>query len=241
MTTLIGGLVILGAALLGGITGFGFALVSTPLLLILGLPLPIIVIINLCLATTTRIVVAYRLRRHIDLQRVFWLVLSSIPGILLGAWVLGRIEPRPIKIVAGVVVLIAVVLLIRSMNRPPPAPIPGATGLAGFLGGFMGVTTSLNGIPAVLLLTRDRVSPKRFQASLALFFILANTITLTVLATQGAPFEAALIPRGMIWLPIAIIGNMVGVHLGTWLPDLFFRRVALGVAFCAGLLAIITA
>lgn len=239
--TLIGSLIILTAAILGGMTGFGFALVCTPLLLSMGLPLAVIVITNLSLATTTRILIAYRLRAHIDLQRVLWLVLSSVPGILLGSWVITKIEPRPIRLALGITIVVAVILILRSLSRPPPPRIPGATGVAGFLSGFLGATTSLNGIPPVLLLTRDRVSPQGFQASLALFFIATNTITLSILALHGAPFAEAMLPRGIIWLPIAIIGNIIGVHLGSILPDLLFRRIALGIAFSSGVLSIVTA
>ncbi|MBX0327736.1 sulfite exporter TauE/SafE family protein [Oscillochloris sp. ZM17-4] len=241
LTLLLGGLVVLGAALLGGITGFGFALVCTPLLLSLGVPLPVVVISNLSLATATRISVAYRLRAHIDVGRVAWLVAASVPGILLGTWVIAWADPRAIKLAAGALVIVAVLLILRSMARPAPARIPGSTGLAGFLAGFLGSTTSLNGIPPVLLLARDRVSPKGFQANLALFFISSNLITLAVLAARGAPFAEALIPRGLIWLPVALAGNLAGVRLGTSLPDLLFRRIALAVAFVAGVLAMITA
>lgn len=232
---------VLAAALLGGITGFGFALVCTPLLLSLGMPLAVIVISNLTLAVATRIAVAYRLRDHLDLRRVAWLVIASVPGILLGSWVITRADPRLIKIAAGALVIVAVLLILRTLTRPPPPRLPGATGAAGFLAGFLGATTSLNGIPPVLLLARDRATPKGFQANLALFFVSSNLITLAVLAARGAPFAEALLPRGLIWLPIALAGNFAGVRLGTSLPDLLFRRIALGVAFVAGVLAIMTA
>ncbi|NTV62468.1 MAG: sulfite exporter TauE/SafE family protein [Oscillochloris sp.] len=237
----LGGLVVFGAALLGGITGFGFALICTPLLLSLGLPLPVVVISNMFLATTSRIMVAYRLRTHIDLWRVAWLVAASVPGVLLGSWVITWAEPRPIKLVTGIVVLASVLLIARSITRPPPPRIPGATGLAGFLAGLMGAITSINGIPPVLLLTRDQVSPRSFQASLALFFTANNLFTLLVLAWRGAPFGESLWPRGLIWLPLVLLGNQIGVRMGTSLPDRLFRWIALGVAFGAGLLAIITA
>ncbi|HMQ29479.1 MAG TPA: sulfite exporter TauE/SafE family protein [Chloroflexaceae bacterium] len=242
MTVLIvGGLVVLGASLLGGITGFGFALVCTPLLLSLGLPLSVVVVTNLCLALVTRISVAYRLRGDLELRRVALLVGASLPGILLGSWTISVVEPRPLKIAAGAVVMLATLLIARSLTRPPAPAIPGATAAAGALAGFMGATTSLNGIPPVLLLARDRVSPRRFQANLALFFIGSNLITLAVLAAQGAPIAAALLPRGLVWLPIALAGNLIGVRLGTRLPDLLFRRIALAVAFVAGALAVVTA
>jgi uncharacterized membrane protein YfcA len=241
LITLLGGLVVLGAALLGGITGFGFALVCTPLLLSLGLPLPVVVISNLSLAVATRIGVAYRLRDHLDLRRVAELVAASVPGILLGTWALTRVEPRLIRLAAGALVIAASLLIARGMSRPPPGHIRGATGAAGFLAGLLGATTSLNGIPPVLLLTRDRASPRGFQANLALFFIASNLLTLGVLAMRGGPFAEALLPRGLLWLPIALAGNLAGVRLGTSLPDQLFRQIALAVAGGAGVMAMLTA
>ena len=44
----------LAASFLGGVTGFGYSLVATPLLLLLGFPLPFAVTVNLALAFVTR-------------------------------------------------------------------------------------------------------------------------------------------------------------------------------------------
>ena len=229
-----------GASLLGGITGFGFALVCTPLLLSLGLPMPVVVISNLCLAIATRIAVAYQLRQYIEPTRVAWLVAASVPGILVGAWANTKADPRQIKVAAGALVMAATLLIARSMVRPLPKRIPGATSAAGLMAGFLGATTSLNGIPPVLLLTRDGVSPRRFQANLALFFIASNLITLGVLATRGAPFAEALLPMALLWLPVALAGNLIGIRLSTGMPD-SLSWIALIAAFLAGALAILTA
>ena len=50
MTLLAGGVTVLAASFLGGVTGFGYSLVAAPLLLLLGFPLPFVVTVNLALA-----------------------------------------------------------------------------------------------------------------------------------------------------------------------------------------------
>ena len=51
---LAGGLSVVAASFLGGVTGFGYSLVATPLLLLLGFPLAFVVTANLALACVTR-------------------------------------------------------------------------------------------------------------------------------------------------------------------------------------------
>lgn len=46
---LLGAAAILSAALLAGLSGFGYGLIAVPLLLLAGLPLPEIVVVNLAL------------------------------------------------------------------------------------------------------------------------------------------------------------------------------------------------
>src|SRR5438270_14099386 len=56
----LGAVVVCCAALLGGATGFGYALLSAPLLLLLGFRLEFVVTANLALAVLTRVSVVYR-------------------------------------------------------------------------------------------------------------------------------------------------------------------------------------
>jgi uncharacterized membrane protein YfcA len=234
-------LVICGAALLGGISGFGFALISTPLLLALGFPLAFVVPMNLAIAMLTRVVVAYRLRGHIRFGRVALMAAASVPGIALGLVAVGAVPTPAIKLATGLLVMSASVLIWRASSRPPLRPWPGAAAAAGCLGGFLGVTTSLNGIPPVLLLSSEQASPKRFQADLALFFVLTNLATLAMLGGQGRlPGEAAL-PIGALWLAAALVANHVGTSLGGRLPTARFRRIALALAFLAGAMTVLTA
>ena len=91
----------LAAAFLGGVTGFGYSLVATPLLLLLGFPLPFVVTANLALAFVTRIAVAYRFRSDLNRRRVAGLIAGSVPGLWLGVEVLKAVPEATIKLVRG--------------------------------------------------------------------------------------------------------------------------------------------
>jgi uncharacterized membrane protein YfcA len=238
---LLGGLTIFLTATLGGITGFGASLLSTPTLLLLGLPLRSVVIVNLSLVLVTRGVTAVRLREHLSLRRPALLVLGSIPGLYCGTLLVGWVDATFLKRFAGITIVLATLIQVRSMRHPPPPPIPGAPVVAGWLGGVLGATTSLNGIPPAILLARDRSAPRSFQADLALYFACSNTIALLVLAARGVFVPHALAPIALVWMPGALLGNAIGTTLGGRLNDRHFLYLAFALAGIAGAVTALTA
>jgi uncharacterized membrane protein YfcA len=141
-----------------------------------------------------------------------------------------------------VVTMIAALLIARSVNAPPPRhTIPGATAVAGFLGGFLGASTSLNGVAPVLLLARDKAAPRSFLADLAMYFVCANAIGLAILAARHTLDTDALSPAFWAWLPGSLLGNWLGTTLGPRLPEAAFRRLTLAVVFVAGGVTALTA
>jgi uncharacterized membrane protein YfcA len=232
--------VIFVGMLIGGVTGFGSSLVTTPFLLLLGAPLQLVVTANLLMVLVTRVGVAARWRTHITPRRPLLLILGSVPGLYLGTALLSWVDVSTLKRTAGVVTILAVVVQVWNARRPPPPPILGAPLVAGLLGGILGVTTSLNGVPPAILLARDRLAPRAFQADLAVYFVASNAIALGLLAVRGRFATAALIPI-TLWLPVALIGNIVGSTLGGRLPDRAFRTLTYVVVFVAGIVTMVTA
>lgn len=225
---------------IGGVTGFGSSLVTTPFLLLLGVPLPLVVTANLTLVIATRVGVAMRWHTHITPRRPLLLVLGSIPGLYLGTVLLTRVDGATLKRTAGIVILLAVSAQVWNARRPQTAPIPGATLVAGLLGGILGVTTSLNGVPPAILLARDRLAPRAFQADLAVYFIASNALALALLAVRGRFVTAAFLPL-VLWLPVALLGNIVGGSIGTRLPDRTFHTLTYVIVFLAGVITIVPA
>ena len=241
MDLVAGALTVAAAAFLGGVTGFGYGLVATPLLLLAGFPLPFVVTANLSLALVTRVSIAYRFRADLLPRRVLALVAGSVPGLWLGTQVLGAVDADEIKLAAGLLVMVLALALARSLTAAPPRPVPGAPLAAGFAGGFLGSTTSLNGVAPVLLLARDQAAPRTFIADLALYFVASNAIALALLASEGSLADRALFPAALLWLPGSLAGNLAGSTLGPRLPERAFRRLTLVIVFVAGALTALTA
>lgn len=234
MDLLAGGLAVAAAAFLGGVTGFGYSFVATPLLLLIGFPLPYVVTANMALALVTRLSVAYRFRADAAPRRALGMIAGCIPGLWLGAVVLTTVAESTIKLGAGLLLMVAAALLWRAVSAPPPPPLPGAPVAGGFAGGFLGAATSLNGVAPVLLLARDKAAPRSFLADLALYFVASNAIGLLTLLLHDAIAEDALWPAFALWLPGSLAGNWAGTTVGPRLPEASFRHVTLAIVFVAG-------
>ena len=234
-----GGFVAALVAALAGASGFGFGLLATPLLLLTGFSLPFAVTVNLLISLATRLSVAYRFRAALDRRRVALLVGGSVPGLYLGAHTLSVVDERAVRVAAGALVMASAALL--ALPLAPPRPRRWTAAVAGFLGGFLGTTTSLNGIPPVLLLARERVAQSTFFADLALYSVGSASIGVGLLAASGALSHRAVYPAFVLWLPGVLAGNFVGTNVGLRVPARPFRVLVLALAFAAGALTAATA
>lgn len=241
----LGAFVVLSAAFLGGVVGFAYGLFALPLLLLLGVPLPEVVVINLVVGLTTRIMVVARRHSDINRTRVRQLIVGTIPGIALGMLLRDAINPDLIKVGAGVSTLVAVACLLIRQRHNPIGPETDARAalvvVAGGLGGFLGSTTSLNGIAPALLLTGSRASARTLVADLAAFFVLGNILTLGAILASGHWAPSDVWMPLTVWLPLGVLGNHAGVSLGPRLPMLFFRRLTYLVIVLSGLVSTLAA
>lgn len=237
----VGGIVAALVALLAGTSGFGFGLLATPLLLLTGFSLPFIVTVNLLVSFATRISVSYRLRASVEKKRVALLVAGSVPGLYAGARLLGSVDAHTVKVAVGIVIVVAAAALLYAERHPPSlAPRDAVVTLAGFLGGLLGTTTSLIGVPPALLLARRRLGPAHFMADLAVFFVVTGAIGALVLAIDG-DFSGNGARAFLWWLPGVLVANVVGTSLGLRLPARVFRLVTLSLALVAGAITALTA
>jgi len=239
-----GGIVVLGASVLGGVTGFGFSLVCTPLLLLAGFALPDVVIVNLTISGTTRVATVVRLRHFVNRRRAGWLVIGVVPGLLLGFVVRESVDDAVLKVGAGALaVLVAVYLLARSPAAPPrdAGPPPRLhSWIAGVLGGFLGITTSLNGPPPVILLSRQRAEPREFVADMAVYLLVGNGLALLLIQLGGGLALDRLWLLLACWLPVGLLGNALGLAYGSRLPAGPFRLLTLGLVVITGLATVVT-
>lgn len=237
---ILGGLLAALCALCAGASGFGYALLATPALLLAGFSLPFVVTANLLIVLATRLTVAWRLRRRIDGRRVALLVGGALPGLWLGAHALDAVGEHTLKLAVGAVVAAAAVALAWAGAGSPPRRARTASLCAGFVGGVLGTTTSLSGVPPALLLVRSRLATAAFFADLSAYFVATAAAGLALLAAARA-FETDAARAFVWWLPLILVGNALGTTVGLRIPPGALRPVTLGVVFAAGVATVLTA
>ena len=211
----------IGSAL-QGVVGFGFGVLSVPILTILDpafTPIP-----QLILALPLTISIALRDRRHLDLSGAAWVIVGRFPGALLGALLLGALARRTLDAVIAFIVLGATLVISSgwSIRRTAATEF-----LAGVSSGITGTVSAIGG-PPVALIYHDRPGAT-IRSTLSTIFIIGLTINLVTLAALGEIHADDLRAAGIL-LPGMLIGLTLSGFLAKRFDDQVLRRVVLVTA-----------
>ncbi len=216
----------IGAAL-QGVVGFGFGVLSVPILTILNpdlTPIPQL-ILALPLATT----IALRERRHLDLSGAAWVIAGRFPGGLCGALLLGALASRTLDAVIAFVVLGATVTVASgwSIRRTSFTEF-----LVGITSGITGTISAIGG-PPVALLYHDSPGPT-IRSTLSTIFIIGLLINLGTLAAFGE-IHVSDLKAAAILLPGMLVGLTLSKYLAARFDDRVLRRLILVTATVASI------
>ena len=200
-------LIVFGASIIQALFGFGFGLISVPLMIFF-IDLPTAVVTATAVSTVSCSVQWWE-SRAVDVREMSMrLIRSAIVGMPFGLWLLLNIDARLMKAALGVVVLIGVFLSIKGFDlQRLPKSFDYTMGL---VSGVLSTATSTNGPPLVFLLHARHYSPENFRAVLNRVFSFLNFLTLIIFAVVGKLTSDAL---RLAMLSIPVMG--CGVFLGT--------------------------
>lgn len=228
-------------SVLGGVTGFGAALLATPLLLMIGMDVTDTVAVNLMIGLVTRCGTAVQLFTAIDLRCVALLSMGCFPGILIGAVTLDVTPQVLLKFTAGLFVIACGVMMVRRVRSTVRQPTTSTQFLTGLLSGYLSATTSLTGPAPALMLLRSGATPVAFIANISGYFVVACAATLAVLAVQGGLAEISFWP----WIPAlivtALVCNRLGISIAHRLKSSAFQAVIATLVIVAGASTCVTA
>jgi uncharacterized protein len=226
------------AGAVSGLTGFGLALISVPLLLFVYEPRTVIVI-TAVLSVIINLAVVWDSWHDADQRIVVALLPSALVGVIVGTEVLRTVDPDYIRLGVGIVVVFSALLLLRDV-RLPGAGTRWGTVVAGSTSGALSTSTGLAGPPIVLLLA-SRGFPKRaFRGSSALYFLAMSLVGLAVLYIRGI-FGADHVPLALALIPAAFLGKAIGTAMLKRISEGAFRVVTLGIVILTGTLGVVTA
>jgi uncharacterized membrane protein YfcA len=221
--------VFLGAALQSA-AGFGFALVSAPILFALLGPRQAVsagALIGIGLSALT--LATERRTPRVLHGEAFALVAWSVPGLAIGAIALRELPDRVLSVLVALAVLGALGLRLRGRaadhgERALSTSEPGrdavacprrwSSAAAGLSSGALSSATSLSGPPLVLHLVARGLSPDQMRDTLAAVFVALAVLTTAALLIAGT-FE---IPSGLVaLLGAGLAGQVAGRRAFAWL------------------------
>jgi hypothetical protein len=225
-TLLVLALTSLGAATVNGALGYGYSSISVPIALLvvagrlLNPALVIVeVVINLYALFWNR-----RAARAV-LHRVLPLAAGLVPGVILGALLLGHIAPTSVKL-AAYLTLLPLILLQAAGKRLPFRREKTAAGPLGLGVGMLYGLTTISGPPLALFWNNQGLAKEEFKVALSVVRSIESLCALAVYAALGlfTSHSMGLLP----WVaPGVLIGFPIGHALIKRVSAETFRRVCM--------------
>ncbi len=228
-------LAFLVAGIIQGATGFGFAMLAAPVLMLFMDPQQVTPTI-ISLSMMNNIIVLIETRKSVRPRIVLPVLIGGLLGLPLGAYFLSSIEPEPFKVGVGVIVLVLSVAMLLGWTRPVRNVTAGLVPV-GFLSGVLSSSTSIGGPPMVLFLANQGVPRDIFRANLAGYFTILNIAALLVMLPYGF-LTAKVFTSLLIYIPSVLIGSVAGVLLARVINEKLFSRIVLVFIFIVGIVLV---
>jgi uncharacterized membrane protein YfcA len=126
----------------------------------------------------------------------------------------------------------------HAVTHAPRAPHGLLAGLAGFLAGFFGGASSLNGPPVIVYATWQRWPKECFKGTIQSFFLF-NNILITAGHVGAGIFTASLMRWVYLGLPALALGMLAGAWVSRRMDQHKFRRFVLVLSVLVGLSLIV--
>lgn len=227
-------LVILTGYLVLGITGFGSALVTVPLLA-WKWPLPEVVALAILLDVPASI-----LHGGLNVRQVRWRELTGmLPGMtagsLIGLWLMGQLDKRWPLFFLGLYIAVVGFRALRQAGASAQPLSPAGYHAGTTLVGVIEVMFATAG-PVVLAVLQRRLSQVAdIRATVPVVMVVAGSVAIAVLAGSGQIDSTHTGQRWLVAMPIAALGVIVGNRVARRIPAPLMRRLMAGLLMVSGL------
>ncbi len=229
-------LIIFLAVFVQSSTGFGFALVSMPLLVgLLGIKIsaPLVAL----LALISEVFIFTRYRKSLNLRVVTQLTIAAVIAIPLGVIALRHIEAAIVTTALGILLVGYAVYALFSPRLPQLSSRNWAYGF-GFVAGLLGGAYNTPG-PLVIIFGNCRGwPPNEFKSNLQGFF-LVNSFVVVIVHMFGGNYYSDVWKNALLAIPGLIMGLTAGFLLSESINADLFRKIVLVLLIILGLQLII--
>lgn len=193
-------------------------LTAAPLLSLLG-------VVNLSIAVT-------QFRRSLTLGDVWRIVAAMLISIPIGVLSISYLPETFLRGTIGVACI--AFALYRAVRLPLPEVENRNWGfLVGMLGGFMGGSVNIPGVPVILYAETQDWEINRYRTNLFTVFLCSSSIALISRAFAGQ-YTSQIFVYWLQAIPFLLIGQVVGYSLTFYVNRELFRKLVLLVIFAMG-------
>jgi hypothetical protein len=214
------------------LTGLGFALVASPLLILVLGPFDGVLLCNLLSLLAAAAMLATHWR-HVQSRRAALLLIPAPLVIPAGALLVHRLPAAPLSVLIGSLLLVAVGLVARGRSSRVLAGTPGAF-LAGAASAALNVLAGVGGPALALYGVSQRWTGRSFLATMPVCSVALNALSL---ATKGFPpvtgTELAVVVSALV------VGSVAGEVLVRRIGSRHAQPVLLALAAAGAAAAIV--
>jgi uncharacterized protein len=233
---LFGTIIIAASALLQGLSGFGFSILSLPLLAVYISPktaVPMLLIFSIVLNLS----VIATCWRSFSIRNIWLLLLGGSLGIPIGTHLLLILDDVLLRKGIGSFIVVFALLLLSGRRLKLKRENLTRFGI-GIFSGILSGSVSMSGPPIIMFLSNQGVEKNEFRASLSGYFLLLNIITIPVYYYNGL-FTKEVINFTLNWLPALFAGVISGAFIASKIQSERFNRLVLILLLLTGFLSII--
>ncbi len=231
-------LIVAASSLIKGITGFGFALISLPLLLFWYQPTEIIPVLMICNFIASIFIILQKKEHKLVNKQERLLIFSGGLFTIAGVILLKFINEQLLVHVTGIAFIIITLLSLK----PRSAALKKLSNLTYLIAGaVIGVITgsiSVSGPPLALFLNKANVDKRAFREVFAWFSVVTATIAIIGYIPAGLLTMESL-KQVSVFVPILLMGTVVGKRLNHLIPGNNFRLINIVITLLSSLMLVV--
>lgn len=236
MQLLLSLLAVFAASLIKGITGFGFALISLPILMLWHPAKTLIPILMMCNLVASFIIILQKKSMPLVDSNARHLIGYGAATTLLGVALLTNISEEKLSIFIGIFFIILSLISLLKPDEDELRPRKRWTfKVVGILCGLLTGSISVSGPPLALFLHSQKFRNDEFREIFAWFSVIT-----AVIAMAGYAFAGLLTLKvwefTLLFLPILFAGTYVGKRLNARMPHRLFSKLSIILCLIASIL-----
>jgi len=219
------------------IFGFGDALLAMPTLALLidvKTATPIVALIS----TLIGFIIIYHSWRNIEFASARRLIISSIPGIIIGLFLLKGVNDNLMKILLALVI-ISFALYKLLIKKTHILKTEKTSYFFGFLSGILGGAYNTSGPPIIIYGTLRQWSPTTFRTTIQGYFIVTEILILLGHYSSGF-WSREVISISAISIPVVLLGYFLGNIIHNRISVKKFNKYIYGLLLIIGVLLFVT-